>query len=175
MASIVITGDLEMQTQVRELQSQGKVGKGIFRKGLRAGAKVIAKRVKATYPKKTGAAARSVKVKAMRRKRGRVGVRVALYAESTTGKKGYPYPMGLEGGVKQQKTMVNYGHHKLQDRVRKVFRRGRLVSTVAYDRLGWHVEPGHHVQKAFDASAAQAQQTMMKTWVDELEKRAGQK
>jgi hypothetical protein len=170
MASLVMTGDLALQQMTQDLMGMGKLGKKIFRKGLRAGAQVIARKVKQTFPRKTGKAAKSAKVKAIKRSRKKIGVRVALYAASTSGKGGFPYPMGLEAGTKNQP----------KGRVRKARKRisknGKTTlvtdeeNSQAYHRLSWHVRPMRNVQKAFAAAQAAAEAAILKTWRDELEK-----
>src|ERR1019366_1259368 len=147
MASLVMTGAVELQQMTRDLMSEGKLGKKIFRKGIRAGAKVIAARVKATFPVKTGVAAASTKVKALKRSRGKIGVRVSLFAATP---KGLPYPFFLEGGVKNQPA-----GGRVRKKIRSIAIRGvrRKVTdeaaSTAYHALAWRIEPQHNVQKAF--------------------------
>ena len=169
MASLVVTGDAELQKMTQDLMSDGKLGKKIFRKGLRAGAKIIAKRTKSTFPRATGAAAKSVKVKAMKRRKGRIGIRIGLYAANP--KTGFPYPMGIEGGVKTQPPGV-----RIRKKTKRVTLKGRGLrvtdeaASTAYHALTWRIEPQHVVSKAFEDSAAQASTAVMQTCVDELEK-----
>lgn len=168
MSSLAIKGGLELQQKSQDLLSTGKEGKKIFRKGLRAAMKVIAKAVKDSFPRKTGTAAMSTKVKSLKRKKGRIGLRVSLFARS---EKGYPYPMGLEGGVKTQPK---------GGRVRKVMsrvtvngvsqRRTDEVASKAYHALAWKIKPQHNVAKAFDKSSSQAEQAMQTTFAAELDK-----
>ncbi len=146
MASLVLQGDVALQKMTEELMSGGKRGKAIFRKGVRAGAKIIAKTVK------SGKAAASVKVRAIRRSRARVGVRVSLFAASPAG---FPYPMGLERGTKQQKK---------GGRIRKE------RNAEKYNALTWHVSPQHNVENAFAESGDQAMKAVETTWARELEK-----
>lgn len=168
MAALIITGAVELQQMTQDLMSEGKVGKKVFRKGLRAGTKVIAKRVKETFPQHTGEAAKSVKVKALKRKKGRIGFRVSLFAAS---KAGFPYPLGLEGGVK-----VQPAGSRIRKKVKRVTRNGRGLrmtdeaASTAYHSLTWRIEPQHNMQKEFDDAASQASNEIMTTCVDELEK-----
>lgn len=166
--SFQITGTEELQKTLESLMGEGTQGKKIVRKMLRAGAKVVADRVKGSFPRKTGTAAGSVKVRAMKRSKGRVGVRVALFAES---KQGFPYPMALEGGAKQQPPGV-----RVRKKVRTITVNGRSrrvtdeQASKAYQNLTWHVEPQHNVKNAFEASEGAAQSAMMATYQAELEK-----
>jgi hypothetical protein len=163
MASIVMTGDVELQRMTRDLMSQGKHGKKIFRKGLRAGAKIVAKDTKATFPRKSGRAAASVKVKAMKRSRTRVGFRVSVFATANSGRwKEAPYPMFLERGTKK---------HVRGKRVRKSYGKGGVVKdSTKYDAAPTHVAAQHNVEKSLARSGPQAQQTILKTCAAELEK-----
>ena len=171
MAAVVITGAVELQRMTRDLMSEGKLGRKIFRKGVRAGAKVIAARVKATFPRLTGKAAQSAKVKAIKRSRGKIGVRVSVYADRPGGKGNAPYPMFLEIGVKRQ---PKGGRVRKAVRTVTVNGRSRKVTddagSKAYNALSWRIEPQHNVQKAFDSSAGQASAKIMETCVAELEK-----
>lgn len=163
MASLVMTGAAELQQMTRDLTSEGKHGKKVFRKGLRAGAKVVAQDVNATFPEKSGKARRSVKVRGMKRKKGRIGVRVALFAQADKGRwKEAPYPYFQEKGTKK--------HNAAGKRVRKVYRSGERVDSTAYDAQADHVAPGHYVEKSLARTGAAAEQTILQTCVDELEK-----
>ncbi len=155
MPAFVLSGGLELQKRMKELMSEGKSGAAAIRKGLRAGSKVVAQRVKADFPKLTGAAAKSVKVRAMKRKKGRIGVRVALYAAS---KKGAPYPYFLEGGVKYQKK---------GGRIRKT-----KNSTAEYDALSWKIRPQQNVKKSFEAVSQQALAAVIEGIDKELQRQA---
>ncbi len=169
MPGMVITGTTELQQMSRDLMADGKLGKKIFRKGIRAGANVIKKKVKETYPKKSGAAVRSAKVKALKRKKGRIGVRVSVYAENT--KTGYPYTVALEGGAKIQ---PKKGRVRKKTKLVTVNGRSRRVtdeaSSTAYNALAWRIKPRHDVKKAFDSSVRAAESKILGTWVSELEK-----
>lgn len=161
--NFAIQGTEQLEKLARDLLSGGSKGKAIFRKGLRAGVKIVAARVKATFPRKSGAAAASVRVRAIKRTRGRLGMRVSLFAEN----KGFPYPMGLEGGTKNQPP---------GRRVRKVRSRGadgkvrtNEEESHAYNALTWHVQPQHNIRKAFEAVESQAQQAILDTWLALLE------
>ncbi len=171
MASLVVQGEFELQRLIKDMMSTGKKGQSAVRKGLRAAAKVVAAQVKASYPKKTGAAVKSVKVRAMKRKKGRIGVRVALFAESRTGKGGFPYPMALESGAKKQPASG-----RVRKAVKKVSVNGRSLrvtdeaNSKAYHALTWHIRPRHDVQKAFDAAEARAQEAAFETITAELKK-----
>ncbi len=170
MAGITIQGDMELKALIGDLMSEGKKGQGAIRKGMRAAAKIIAARIKETYPKLTGMAAKSVKVRALKRKKGRIGVRVTLFAEST---KGFPYPMALEVGAKYQPS---------GGRVRKAVKqvtvngRGRRVTdesaSKAYHALSWRIPPGHQVEKAFESVEGKAQDALMTGIVEALAKAA---
>lgn len=168
---LVMTGDLALQQMAGDLLSSGKLGKKIFRAGVRVGAKVIAQRIKQTFPRKTGAAIKSVKVKAIKRNKDKIGVRISMYAESTSGKGGYPYPMGLEGGTKNQLPGA-----RVKKAVKRVTVKGRSrqvtddANSKAYNALAWHVQPQHNFADAFESSVGEAQQTVLDTFVAEMEK-----
>lgn len=168
MSMLVLSGDQQLQQTADSLLSDGKTGQKIFRKGLRAAMKVIAKEIKDTFPRKSGAAAMSAKVKAMKRKKGRIGVRVSVFA---LGKNRFPYPMGIEGGIKFQKPGT---------RVRKAIRtvtaggvsqrRTDEAASGAYHKLAWRVKPTGAIAKAFARKQDAAQMAMLATCRAELDK-----
>lgn len=75
---MTMTGDLSLRHTFRTLKAAD--AKAALRKGQRAAAKVIAARIKAAAPEKSGAIKRSVKIRAMKRSRVRIGVRIEVKA-----------------------------------------------------------------------------------------------
>jgi HK97 gp10 family phage protein len=75
---MTMSGDISLVNTFRNLKTAD--GKAALRKGQRAAAKIIASRIKATAPEESGAIKRSVKVRAMKRSRVRIGVRVEVKA-----------------------------------------------------------------------------------------------
>lgn len=71
---ITILGDKKLQRKLKGLTPA--LQKKALRKALRAGAKIVAATARQMAPKRTGAVKRSIKVKAMKRSRGRLGVQV---------------------------------------------------------------------------------------------------
>src|SRR5947209_824243 len=69
---------------------KGAEAKAVLRKGCRAGAKVMAAAIKKSLPRRSGRAQKSVKVRAMKRSRKRVGMRVVVDAKTDPGKEGQP-------------------------------------------------------------------------------------
>ena len=172
MAAVVITGAVELQQMTRDLMSEGKIGKKIFRKGVRAGAKVIAARLKASIPVgPTGKAARSPKVKAIKRSRGKIGVRISAYADKPGKKGNAPYLMFLVTGVKNQ---PRSGRVRKKTKRITVNGKGKTVTdeanSKAHNALSWRIRPQSFAKDAFDSSAGQASAKIMETCVAELEK-----
>jgi hypothetical protein len=170
MAEFVLEGSEELQEMAHSLLSTGRRGRAIFRKGLRAGAKVVADHLRAIYPRRTGKAVASIKVRALKRKRGRIGFMVVLFAQTPEGQ---PYTMFLEGGVKVQPRGV-----RVRKASKKITVGGRGVRvtdeerSVSYHALKWRIEPQHYQRRAFKESAAEAERTILATCVRELEKQA---
>lgn len=75
---MTMTGDLNLQHTFRRMKAAD--AKAALRKGQRAAAKIIAGRIKASTPQKSGAMKRTVKVRAMKRSRVRIGVRIEVKA-----------------------------------------------------------------------------------------------
>lgn len=87
--SVTFTGSAEVKAIFDAMP--GKVQKKLIRHALRAAAKAIQEDAKRIAPDETGALAKSIKVRAMKRSRTRVGVQVFTDSDSlqTDGKKGY--------------------------------------------------------------------------------------
>lgn len=152
MSAMVVTGELQLQELMLSLKSEGKVGGKIIRKAIRAGAKIVAKRVKAGLPSRSGGTVRSVKVRAMKRKKGRIGVRIAIESR-TKDKTELSIGMLLERGVKQQRSMVNYrnripGYHAESGRI---FDAGAVVTRDAAS--GRFYDQNGNGGRAFDAQS----------------------
>ncbi len=74
---VTLQGGAQLLAKLKRLEK--KQAGGLIRKGLRAGAKIIAKETKSNAPVgPTGRLAKAAKVRAMRRKRGRLGVLVQI-------------------------------------------------------------------------------------------------
>lgn len=78
MAMIVLTGDAELNRKLMQLK--GSQAKSAIRKASRVALKPVAEAAKQGAPRRRGALGRSIKVRAIKRSRSRVGARV------TTGK-----------------------------------------------------------------------------------------
>jgi len=85
--SISITGAKELERKLKQLEP--KVAKKIVRQSLRKAAKPILTRAKQLVPVITGALKKSLKVRAMRRKKGRYGIMVGTAAGWFVGKTFY--------------------------------------------------------------------------------------
>jgi hypothetical protein len=133
--------------------SEGTEGRKIFNRAARNACKVTAAQVKSTFPRKTGKAVSSVKVRALKRKRGRIGARVSLFAQTA---KGFPYPLAIEHGA------------KVQPRSGRVRNSGKTKA--AYASLTWRIEPRLIVQHAFDDTVSTAQGVMIRSIVEDWEK-----
>ena len=81
--TVTIAGTRELAKLLKSLP-ENEVKKAI-RKGTRAGSKVIARVAARRAPRKTGALARSIKVRAMKRRRNRVGTVVVAGNKTFTG------------------------------------------------------------------------------------------
>lgn len=83
-AKITLTGDKELINKLYKLEA--KIGKKIGRKALRAGAKIIAKEVKASAPvAEKGLIPPAVKVKAGKRSRRKIQVNAQIGDKDWTG------------------------------------------------------------------------------------------
>ena len=69
-----LSGAKELDRKLQRLPA--KAEKKVWRQGLRAGAKVVQSAVKARSPRRSGRMASSVKVRAMKRSRNRIGILV---------------------------------------------------------------------------------------------------
>ena len=73
-SKLPIEGFAELQKRLAELPK--KLRNGAIRKGTRAGAKILRARLKEATPKRTGAAAKAIKVRSLKRSRRFVGTTV---------------------------------------------------------------------------------------------------
>jgi HK97 gp10 family phage protein len=164
-SGMTLTGDVQLRKTFAALK--GSEGKAAARKGCRAGAKVVKRRVDQVLPVYAGPARQNVvpgllhksaKIKALKRSRkSRVGVRVGVYAAVPSGKsKGAPFGYFQEFGTKRQ-------------RGTRIRRKGQAK---AYAGLQGQVPAGHFVQKATAAVESQAMQTAQRTMAEDLERRA---
>lgn len=74
MSTIVLQGAKALDRKLKQLPAKAEAK--VWRQGLRAGAKVIQAQAVADAPKKSGFLAKNIKVRAMKRKKGRIGVLV---------------------------------------------------------------------------------------------------
>ncbi len=91
---LILTGASELQRKLRD--QLPKHAKAAMRRGCRAAAKMIAAAEKAIIPEVTGQTGQSVKVRAIKRSRVRLGVRVEVQARDPQGR---PYAAGPELGT----------------------------------------------------------------------------
>ena len=109
MITLALAGDKQL---IDKLTSMGKKAAPALRKATRTGVKLIAQEVRQAYPKQTGALKRSVKTRALPRKKGSVGhfVRVdqfyAWFLERGT-KTGIKPRRFLENAAKKLKQQVH--------------------------------------------------------------------
>lgn len=89
----VIKGAKELSAKLKRLS--GSEGKKLLRKGLREGTKVIAAEARAIAPQASGELKRSIKTRALKRKKGRIGFRVTSRL---------PYSVAQQYGWKHHKT-----------------------------------------------------------------------
>lgn len=85
--SAAIQGAAELEAKLKALPR--KVSGKITRQALRSGAKVVQKQAQADAPRKTGLLARSIKVRAAKRSRGRIGILVQTATGFFKGKSFY--------------------------------------------------------------------------------------
>ena len=76
MIQTSLQGDKELTRKLKDIPDK-TVNKGL-RKGTRAGAKIVQAAAKGMVPQATGNLKRNIKVRAMKRKKGRVGARVTI-------------------------------------------------------------------------------------------------
>ena len=73
-SKLSIEGFAELQKRLNDLPK--KLRNGAIRKGTRAGAKILQAKLKEATPKRTGAAAKAIKVRSLKRSRRYVGATV---------------------------------------------------------------------------------------------------
>jgi HK97 gp10 family phage protein len=131
---IEIQGGRELERALRALP--GKVAKKIVRKALRAGAKPIQQDAKARAPKKTGKGAKSIKVRATKRRRkGTIGISVQTSAGDFAGDEFYM-------------SFLEYGFNKVPT---YRGRDGKIYSTPRGTKPTTKIEGKKFMAKAFDA------------------------
>jgi HK97 gp10 family phage protein len=74
MPVIVLQGAKALERKLKQLPAKAEAN--VWRQGLRAGAKIIQSQAVADAPKKSGFLAKNIKVRAMKRKKGRIGILV---------------------------------------------------------------------------------------------------
>ena len=119
-----------------------------MRKALRVGAKVIQAQEIADAPKRTGATAAAIKVRAGKRKRGFIAMTVALSKQFFTGA--------------FYAAFVNYGHRA----------RPRTLESVVSGESGNRVEGTRWANKAFQKSAEPAMDAITKSITEGLKDEA---
>ena len=143
----------------------GKDGKAAVRKGCRAGAKIVQAEVKRRVPRLSGKMARSLKVRSLKRKKGREGVRVAVDARNA---KGEPYGFFVEYGTK-----VHVGgriRRKLAGRGGRPLTEAELKRNAAYQSLDWRIRPRHFMGEAATTRAHVALRVAQEAMRDEIER-----
>ncbi len=128
----IITGSKEMIQQLQQIDK--KMANKISRDACRGAAKVIASAWKKDAPRKSGLTSRSVKVRAMKRKAGRVGVMAQIGAGDFKGETFYS-------------SFVELG-----------FKRGKRGSKNRKQVAG-----KHWMKKSFDSNKAKATETYIET------------
>ena len=152
-------GDKELEAAFNALALGAQ--KKIFRPALRAGGKVILAAVKARVPKGTGALGRSIKLRASRRSRQRIGVAVFVdnkliplgKGEQQHNREGF-YPAHLElgyvrGGIRLRTRWTKHG----VDRLGRAYTRQRVSKSVVG---GTVIPPRSFIRAGFDAVKEQA-------------------
>lgn len=86
-ATITLKGGLKLERTLRELPK--RVANKVVSKSLRAGAKVTQQATKAAAPVRTGLLKSSIKVRATKRKKGRIGIAVQIKGGDYKGKAFY--------------------------------------------------------------------------------------
>lgn len=156
------TGVPELQTKLGSLK--GKDGKACVRKGCRASAKVVKQAVARTVPKRRGGLARSLKVRSLKRKVGREGVRVAIDARNARGE---PYGYFLEKGTKthigRRIRRILSGRYAGQERANRI--------NASYQALGWRIRPRNYMADAVNQTAQVALRIGQEAMRDEMERR----
>lgn len=103
-AGMQVVGLQELKAKFAEMPT--KVGNRILRTALRTAGKTYLAAVKTESPKLTGLLRRSLKLRAMKRKAGRVGLFVAPKSGMFDSKKGY-YPAVVEYGKRRLRRASN--------------------------------------------------------------------
>ena len=96
---ISLLGDAELARKLHALPE--KVERKVIRQAIRKGGQPILRDAKANANKLTGAMAKNIKLRAMKRKRGRIGVRIQTGTRLEMGisaDEGYYYPAIVEFG-----------------------------------------------------------------------------
>lgn len=123
-SAVVVTGVGRLDRQLRALEPA--IGKKATRKALRAAAKVVQKEAQRVAPKKTGALARSIKVRARKARRRRD--KGTLAYKATVGKGWFKgdtfYAAFLEFGTKKMRfhPFLRPALYDKADDAKKVFR-----------------------------------------------------
>ncbi len=158
---VTISGTEELTALLKAFPT--KIANKAVRKGTRAGVKVIARTAKRFAPRRTGRLVRSIKVRAMKRRRGRIGA-VVITGEGTF--KGDTFYGGFlefgwfagkrKGGRKsRQSSHITLGHRKVEgvhymERAAKAKARtaGRVASAVIKAELDIGIRNSAEVKRA---------------------------
>lgn len=105
MATITIKGADEIQRLLSELEP--KLQRKVIRQALRKAAKPIQSAAKADAPTKTGRLRKAIKIRAAKRKKGTIGINVAIADRDFTGAKFYGAfeNYGTSRGIEQRRFM----------------------------------------------------------------------
>ncbi len=103
--SIVVTGLKQIDSKLKTLEP--KIQKKILRQAMRSGMKLVAQEALMRVPVLTGLLKRNIKLRAMKRKRNRVGLLVQVKSDP-----GFSKPYG-HGQVAWYPAAVEYGHGKV--------------------------------------------------------------
>lgn len=132
--NLSITGDKELQFKMNSLAN--KLQKKVFRKALRAAAKESQKRVKQMLKSESedgrGAMAKGLKIKSMKRSRGRVGITIR---SATRGDLAAKYP-GISFKRGYYPAVQEYGSKKRKIKAKHTMKRGlNLTRDIATKKL----------------------------------------
>ena len=140
-ATLRLEGGKALERKLKTLPT--RVRNKVVRTALRDGAKIVQAETKSLAPVQTGLLKKSLKVRAMKRKKGRIGINVQMGAGDYKGETFYG-------------AFVEYGH-KLGKRTNGIKRAQKKGAAVGDSRP---MVPGQHfMERAFDNKSAVAART----------------
>lgn len=154
--TVTVLGVRELAAVLKSIPE--KEARGAIRKGTRAGIKVIARVAARRAPRRTGALARSLKVRAMKRRRNRTGTVVVAGNKTFTGDEFYGgfHEFGWHIGKRRTNTGTGQrrfreGTHYMENAARDKGRTaGVIAAAIIRSELGINLQTSTLVKKALN-------------------------